>query len=154
MFFAWFFLLSILRLPVLFLADALLPILHRNHMMTMPRRATKCLRFATITALSLNLLASTIFAEQSQLQPTAPEAVGMDSGRIERVTDELQALVNEGRVAGMVTIAARDGKIVHSETLGVQDIATGEPMAEDTIFRLFSTFSSERPGRNVHPRVC
>ncbi|QBF32036.1 serine hydrolase [Thalassococcus sp. S3] len=106
--------------------------------MKISRQLTKRVCSAAISALFLVLSASPSFAEQVQLQMTAPEEVGMDRTRIERVTDQLQALVDQERLAGMVTIAARDGQLVHFETMGVQDIATGVPMAEDTIFRLFS----------------
>ena len=39
---------------------------------------------------------------------------------------------------GIVTLAARHGKIVHSSAYGVADLASGKPLREDAIFRIYS----------------
>lgn len=93
---------------------------------------------ASLLAICLVGFAGGALAQSAELQITSPENVGMDSVRIERVTTELQKLVDEERLPGMVTIAARRGEIVHYETMGYQNITTKEPMKKDTIFRLFS----------------
>jgi len=75
---------------------------------------------------------------QDELRFGSPEEAGMDSGKIQQVAQNLQKLVDDERLAGMVTIASRHGKIVHYETMGYQDIETKTPMANNTIFRAFS----------------
>jgi CubicO group peptidase (beta-lactamase class C family) len=46
--------------------------------------------------------------------------------------------VAEGRVPGMTILLARHGKIVEFRTYGKQSLATGAPMSQDTIFRIYS----------------
>jgi len=41
-------------------------------------------------------------------------------------------------LAGMVTLVARRGGVVHFEKFGFQDLQTGAPMELDTIFRIYS----------------
>ncbi len=72
------------------------------------------------------------------LDSAVPEAVGMSAERLSRISLAMQQLVNEGRLAGIVTMLARHGKIVHFETFGDQDIASEKPMAKDSIFRIYS----------------
>ena len=72
------------------------------------------------------------------LQMATPEEVGVDSERLDRVTQAMQHLVDEGRLAGVVTLAARDNKIFHSESIGHRDIEADLPMTNDTIFRIYS----------------
>ncbi|MFK7864492.1 MAG: serine hydrolase domain-containing protein [Pseudohongiellaceae bacterium] len=69
---------------------------------------------------------------------SSPESVGMDSDRLDRVTDAMQGLVDQGLLAGVVTMAARDSRIVHFESVGYQDKEAGIPMSNDSIFRIYS----------------
>ena len=68
----------------------------------------------------------------------APESVGMDSQRLNRVTERMQEFVDAGQLAGVVTMAARHSKIVHRSAVGFRDIEAGDPMSEDDIFRIYS----------------
>jgi CubicO group peptidase (beta-lactamase class C family) len=72
------------------------------------------------------------------LEQATPESVGMDSARLSRVTDAMQELVDEGRLAGVVTAAVRDNKLVHFESVGYRDLETQDPMRNDAIFRIYS----------------
>ncbi len=72
------------------------------------------------------------------LAMAAPEAVGMDSGRLSRLTEAMQGLVDEGRLAGVVTAVARHGKIAHFEAAGYRDVEAGAPMTSDSLFRIYS----------------
>ena len=72
------------------------------------------------------------------LQMATPEEVGIDSKRLDRVTQAMQNLVDEGRLAGVITLAARDNKIFHFESVGQRDIGANLPMTPDTIFRIYS----------------
>ena len=79
-------------------------------------------------------------ADQSgpALQMVQPELVGMDSQRLSRVTQAMQEFVDAGQLAGVVTMAARDNKIVHFESVGYRDLEAQDPMANDDIFRIYS----------------
>ena len=66
------------------------------------------------------------------------ESVGMSSQRLGRLGSEMKALVDRGEVPGVVTMVARNGKVVHLEAAGKRDVDTGAPMKKDTIFRIYS----------------
>ena len=74
----------------------------------------------------------------ADLAMAAPEDAGMDSGRLSRLTDAMQGLVDDGRLAGVVTAVARHGKIVHFESAGYRDMEAGAPMTNDALFRIYS----------------
>ena len=82
--------------------------------------------------------AATTPAAAAPLPRAAPEQAGMSSERLERLSAAMQNLVDEGRLAGITTMIARRGKVVHFGTFGHQDLAAGKPMAEDSIFRIYS----------------
>ena len=77
-------------------------------------------------------------APAQALEIVAPEVVGMDSTRLDRVTQAMQGFVDEGRLAGVVTMAARDNKIVHFESVGYRDLEAQAPMTNDSLFRIYS----------------
>ncbi|MEE2777203.1 MAG: serine hydrolase domain-containing protein [Acidobacteriota bacterium] len=72
------------------------------------------------------------------LAVAAPEDAGMSSERLERLSEAMQGLVDDGQLAGITTAISRHGKLVHFDTFGHQNIAEETPMAEDTIFRIYS----------------
>ncbi len=68
-----------------------------------------------------------------------PESVGMSSERLDRIGSILQAkYVDTGEVAGISTLVARRGDIVHSSQVGHRDREAGLAMTDDTIFRIYS----------------
>jgi CubicO group peptidase (beta-lactamase class C family) len=71
-------------------------------------------------------------------EAVAPEQAGFSSQRLERLDDGLQRLVNEGKLAGMVTLLARRGKVAHFAATGVMDVASSRPIQRDAIFRIAS----------------
>ena len=66
------------------------------------------------------------------------EAVGMSARRLERVGPAMQAYVDRGVYAGISTLIARRGKVVHAGAFGWRDKEAGLAMTADTIFRLYS----------------
>lgn len=72
------------------------------------------------------------------LSPAAPSQVGLAPAGLAAIDAYLQGLVDNGVLAGLVTLTAREGKVAHVSALGKKDLATGEPMAADTMFRIFS----------------
>src|SRR5579871_688529 len=67
-----------------------------------------------------------------------PEQVGMNTDRLARVRSAMQAYVDRGVYAGIATLIARRGIVVHSEQFGWRDREARAPMTADTIFRLYS----------------
>lgn len=75
---------------------------------------------------------------QVNLTPVSPESVGFSSARLENLHAIMQQAVDQKRVAGVVTLLARHGKVVDFRSYGVSDLASGAPMRKDEIFRDFS----------------
>src|SRR5688572_1407078 len=72
--------------------------------------------------------------------PTArPEEVGLSSERLARIGPAMQRHIDAGEIAGVVTLVARRGQIVHFEAYGYSDIAKRTPMRTDAIFGLASS---------------
>ncbi len=67
-----------------------------------------------------------------------PESVGMSRSRLERIGPAMQAYVDSGVYAGVSTLVARRGVVVHEAQFGARDKEAGKPMTADTIFRLYS----------------
>ena len=63
---------------------------------------------------------------------------GFSSERLKRLTTAMQAHVDAGSVAGVVTLVHRQGETVHSDVLGWQDEEAKIPMRRDTLFRIAS----------------
>ncbi len=72
------------------------------------------------------------------MQRGAPEEVGLSTAGLDAVDATVQSFIDSGALAGAVTLTARHGKIARVHSMGLKDIASGEPLAEDTIFRIFS----------------
>ncbi len=93
----------------------------------------------------ISTLAALVWAVAAAPQATAqdlvratPESVGSSSSTLTRATAALEAHVDGGSVAGVVAAVARHGKLVYLEALGRRDLATGDAMPENAIFRLYS----------------
>ncbi len=75
----------------------------------------------------------------AQSPPAAtPTSVGISGERLNRLSSTVQAFVDQGRAAGVVTLVVRKGKVVHFEAFGKRDLESGAPMQKDTIFRIAS----------------
>ena len=72
------------------------------------------------------------------LSDAAPQDVGFTPEGLARVDQALGELIAGKQLAGAVTLVARKGKVVHRSVQGLKDIAKGEPLAQDTIFRIYS----------------
>jgi CubicO group peptidase (beta-lactamase class C family) len=67
-----------------------------------------------------------------------PEEAGFSPERLKRVDTMAQRYVDEGKLAGLVTLVARHGRVVHVGQCGVQALEMALPMKLDTIFRIYS----------------
>lgn len=88
--------------------------------------------------LLLGFLAVACSAFGADLGRGKPEDVGLSSERLRRIQEVLGAKVKAGEIPGYVGLVARHGKVVYLEANGVQDPNTKQPMARDSIFRIFS----------------
>lgn len=67
-----------------------------------------------------------------------PEEVGLDEGRLRRLDEVYRPYVDDGRLPGWTVAVARRGRVVHLSHYGVSDLDTGRPVADDTIWRIYS----------------
>ena len=77
-------------------------------------------------------------AVAEELPRARPEEVGMRAQKLAQVNPAMQRLVDEERVAGVVVVVVRRGKVVHFEAVGKMDVEAARPMRRDTIFRIYS----------------
>ncbi len=94
----------------------------------------KFIRALALAAIVL-LLPTAILAQQDGFSITP---MGFAAAKLERAQKQMQRYVDERKLAGMLTLIARQGKVVHAEKYGLQDIENKRPMQLNTIFRLAS----------------
>ena len=70
--------------------------------------------------------------------PARPKASACPRSGSRASRREMKALSDSGQLSGVVTMVAKDGKVVHFEASGKRDVASGAPMKKDTIFRIYS----------------
>jgi len=68
----------------------------------------------------------------------APESQGFSAAQLKVFDEEMQVLVDSQKLAGITTLVARHGKVVHLNTYGKASAATGQALKPDSIFRIAS----------------
>lgn len=61
-----------------------------------------------------------------------------DADRLGRVGELVDRYVSEGRFAGAQVQVAHRGEVAYRHTVGVADVATQQPLAEDAVYRIYS----------------
>jgi len=69
---------------------------------------------------------------------TSPETVGFSSERLTRIKPIIQSYIDQHGFAGISTMLARRGHVIHFEQVGWQDRESQTPLSPDTIFRIYS----------------
>jgi len=77
-------------------------------------------------------------AARAAVTVVRPESVGYSTAGLRAFGDEMKALVDRKKLAGVTTLVARRGRVAHFEAYGKADEATGAPIERDTIFRIAS----------------
>lgn len=67
-----------------------------------------------------------------------PAEAGFDARRLARIDTHYARYVDEGKLPGFLAVIARDGKVVHVAKAGMADIEAGRPVADDTLWRIYS----------------
>ena len=77
-------------------------------------------------------------AATGEIPETKPEMVGFSSERLAKLDSSMKSLIDSKKLAGMVTLLARHGKVVEEKAYGYADVASQKPMQKDTIVRIYS----------------
>src|SRR5579863_2467945 len=72
------------------------------------------------------------------LPQAKPESLGLSPSRLQRMSDVFQREIDKGTMPGATIMVARGGQTGWFDALGKQDPAESRPMAQDSIFRIFS----------------
>ena len=91
---------------------------------------------STLMIAAALLLASASGA--AEIPVVQPESVGISGEGLERLTAATQEFVDEGKLAGVLTMVAREGRIVHVSAVGQRGADDDRPLREDALFRIYS----------------
>lgn len=78
-----------------------------------------------------------IEARAPDLSIGAPSEVGMSAEALSRIGPAMAELIEGGRTAGIVTLVARDGVVVHWDAHGWRVLGE-DPLERDDVFRIYS----------------
>ncbi len=98
-------------------------------------RSSKFLRTAAGAAAWLAVSTGALAGE---IPTVAPDKEGFSAGRLARLEAKTHSWVDQGSTAGVITLIARHGKIVHFDVYGKADIEDGKPLKADSLFRIYS----------------
>jgi CubicO group peptidase (beta-lactamase class C family) len=94
---------------------------------------------ARLFALCLTFVAlSPVHLRAEALPSAAPDAVGLATAPLAKVDSLMNSYVEDGKLAGIVMLIARDGKVAHAGVYGKMNIEANQPMKRDTLFRIYS----------------
>ena len=85
------------------------------------------------TLISLFIISSPVVAQKQNVSK-----FGIDQERLARIRVRLKSFVEQGSIAGAVTLIARRSTVVSLEAVGYQDLESKKPMRMDTIFDIRS----------------
>ena len=67
-----------------------------------------------------------------------PEEVGLSSTRLDRIRGHFQRYIDDGKLAGTLTLVARHGQVAFFEPQGHLELEGRRPMHQDAVFRIYS----------------
>lgn len=88
--------------------------------------------------LGIVMIAVCASASAKPLPVTNAEHVGMSTERLKRIKEMTQRYVDEGKLAGVITMVARKGRLVHFEAVGSRGVDDPRPLQKDDLFRIYS----------------
>ena len=105
---------------------------------------SQSLLYGTLVGLAV-LGAGLTHAEGSRQRATqlgmpfaSADAQGFSQAGLDQLDREMHGLVDNAKLAGVTTLVARRGKVVHFDTYGKANAATGAALQPDSIFRIAS----------------
>ncbi|MEP6767126.1 MAG: serine hydrolase domain-containing protein [Acidobacteriota bacterium] len=104
----------------------------------MTGRRTRVFRSRLAAALLSAAFAACARVGAQGLPSGSPARHGFSAERLSSIEAAVAREVSAHRVAGAVTLVARDGRVVHFAAAGWRDAESADPMRRDTIFRIAS----------------
>jgi CubicO group peptidase (beta-lactamase class C family) len=89
-------------------------------------------------ACGIFLAGAAILPARAQNAYNPPAGAHFNQDKLAKVGDYLKDQIATGKIPGAIVLIQQHGKSVYHEFFGVRDVATKQPMTDDTIFRLFS----------------
>ena len=89
-------------------------------------------------SVSLYLIFLAIGGTLSLAADDPAHAAGMNGTILSQIPQRIKHFIDEGTVAGAVTLVAHDHDTVDFDALGMADIEAGRPMKKETIFQIMS----------------
>lgn len=87
---------------------------------------------------SVLVVCCTLSLSAEEIPFAKPEDVGLSAAKLREIEPAVGRILDDGKVAGAVTLVLRKGKVAHLEAHGFRDLEKRIPMTEDTIFRIYS----------------
>src|SRR5436190_1600976 len=100
----------------------------------MNRWRTDASRWCFVAAALALLFAPGAALAEAPLRLESPAS----SSKFARVGDYLRNEIATGRIPGAIMLIQQHGVPIYSESFGVRDVASQQPMTQNTIFRLYS----------------
>jgi CubicO group peptidase (beta-lactamase class C family) len=101
------------------------------------KKNTLTSRMKKLSAIAVLGLTAALIVQAASLPQARPDEVGLSAERLERLTRVMQGYIEEGKIAGMVTLIARNGRVAYLHPFGKLDLS-GADMPADGIFRIAS----------------
>lgn len=106
------------------------------------RRRMMC-RYTAVTSMLVLMLLSiqglvVVDAQQGARRRVVAPAAAVNPVQLAKIPERMRQFVEKGRVAGMVTLVAHRGRVVHQQAVGVMDLETKRPMEMETLFHIAS----------------
>jgi CubicO group peptidase (beta-lactamase class C family) len=89
-------------------------------------------------AFALCALAVALPAAAKEIPVVPPAKEGFSAERLKRLDAKMHSYVDSNDTAGVITLIARHGRMVHFDVYGKADIETGKPLRADSLFRMYS----------------
>lgn len=89
---------------------------------------------AVVAAVTLLAFAATA----RELPKARPDRAGMSAERLDRIAELAGGYTESGKLASVLTMVARDGRVVHVSSVGQRGVEDDRPLREDALFRIFS----------------
>ena len=93
-------------------------------------------RFLTLLFMSVGLIVCPLSA--AGFKQRGSQSSGLDAAQLSKLRARMKSFVDQGSIAGAVTLIARNGRVVSLDAVGYHDLESKKPMRTDSIFDIRS----------------